>query len=321
MALRFFFTADIHGSEIVSNKLTNAAQFYNVKNIVVGGDLAGKNLVPILKEGNKYRLNLFGEQKIVKENELPDIEKEIRNAGEYYKIMDKDEYEKAKGDEARIEDLFKEEAMSNLEAFLAKAEEKLKRLGGKLYIMPGNDDYDEFNELLEKHAGNVIVPIDQKIVDIEGFNLLGYGYSNPTPWNTPREKSEKEIYNDLKKLVEKEDHEKSIFAIHVPPYNTKIDKAPKLDKELRQVISAGNIEYVSIGSTSVRRIIEEYAPIVGVHGHVHEAMGIDYIRAKNGKDVPVINPGSVYSSGMLNGVIIEINEKSRKLERYIFTKG
>ncbi|MGC9099587.1 MAG: metallophosphoesterase family protein [Candidatus Micrarchaeia archaeon] len=319
--MRFFFTADIHGSEIVSNKLTNAAQFYNVKNIVVGGDLAGKNLVPILKEGNKYRLNLFGEQKIVKENELPDIEKEIRNAGEYYKIMDKDEYEKAKGDEARIEDLFKEEAMSNLEAFLAKAEEKLKRLGGKLYIMPGNDDYDEFNELLEKHAGNVIVPIDQKIVDIEGFNLLGYGYSNPTPWNTPREKSEKEIYNDLKKLVEKEDHEKSIFAIHVPPYNTKIDKAPKLDKELRQVISAGNIEYVSIGSTSVRRIIEEYAPIVGVHGHVHEAMGIDYIRAKNGKDVPVINPGSVYSSGMLNGVIIEINEKSRKLERYIFTKG
>ncbi|MGC8699842.1 MAG: metallophosphoesterase family protein [Candidatus Micrarchaeia archaeon] len=319
--MRFFFTADIHGSEIVSNKLTNAAQFYNVKNIVVGGDLAGKNLVPILKEGNKYRLNLFGEQKIVKENELQDIEKEIRNAGEYYKIMDKDEYEKAKGDEARIEDLFKEEAMSNLEAFLAKAEEKLKRLGGKLYIMPGNDDYDEFNELLEKHAGNVIVPIDQKIVDIEGFNLLGYGYSNPTPWNTPREKSEKEIYNDLKKLVEKEDHEKSIFAIHVPPYNTKIDKAPKLDKELRQVISAGNIEYVSIGSTSVRRIIEEYAPIVGVHGHVHEAMGIDYIRAKNGKDVPVINPGSVYSSGMLNGVIIEINEKSRKLERYIFTKG
>ncbi len=319
--MRFFFTADIHGSEIVSNKLTNAAQFYNVKNIVVGGDLAGKNLVPILKEGDKYRLNLFGEQKIVKENELPDIEKEIRNAGEYYKIMDKDEYEKAKGDEARIEDLFKEEAMSNLEAFLAKAEEKLKRIGGKLYIMPGNDDYDEFNELLEKHAGNVIVPIDQKIVDIEGFNLLGYGYSNPTPWNTPREKSEKEIYNDLKKLVEKEDNEKSIFAIHVPPYNTKIDKAPKLDKELRQVISAGNIEYVSVGSTSVRRIIEEYAPIVGVHGHVHEAMGIDYIRAKNGKDVPVINPGSVYSSGMLNGVIIEINEKSRKLERYIFTKG
>jgi len=319
--VRFFFTADIHGSEIVSNKLTNAAQFYNVKNIVVGGDLAGKNLVPILKEGDKYRLNLFGEQKIVKENELPDIEKEIRNAGEYYKIMDKDEYEKAKGDEARIEDLFKEEAMSNLEAFLAKAEEKLKRIGGKLYIMPGNDDYDEFNELLEKHAGNVIVPIDQKIVDIEGFNLLGYGYSNPTPWNTPREKSEKEIYNDLKKLVEKEDNEKSIFAIHVPPYNTKIDKAPKLDKELRQVISAGNIEYVSVGSTSVRRIIEEYAPIVGVHGHVHEAMGIDYIRAKNGKDVPVINPGSVYSSGMLNGVIIEINEKSRKLERYIFTKG
>ena len=319
--MRFFFTADIHGSEIVSNKLTNAAQFYNVKNIVVGGDLAGKNLVPILKEGDKYRLNLFGEQKIVKENELPDIEKEIRNAGEYYKIMDKDEYEKAKGDEARIEDLFKEEAMSNLEAFLAKAEEKLKRIGGKLYIMPGNDDYDEFNELLEKHAGNVIVPIDQKIVDIEGFNLLGYGYSNPTPWNTPREKSEKEIYNDLKKLVEKEDNEKSIFAIHVPPYNTKIDKAPRLDKELRQVISAGNIEYVSVGSTSVRRIIEEYAPIVGVHGHVHEAMGIDYIRAKNGKDVPVINPGSVYSSGMLNGVIIEINEKSRKLERYIFTKG
>ncbi|MGC8647756.1 MAG: metallophosphoesterase family protein [Candidatus Micrarchaeia archaeon] len=315
--MRLFFASDLHGSEVVSNKLVNAALFYNVKNIVVGGDLAGKVLIPILKEGSKYRLNLYGEQKLVKEGELKDIEKELSDSGEYFRVMERSEYEEAVGDKAIIEKLFKEEMLKRLSSFLEKAEEKLKPMETRLYIMPGNDDYEEVGKFLEEHSSDVIIPIDQKVVDAEGYDLLGYGYSNITPWHTPREKDEDSIYKDLEKLAGGIDS-KSIFAIHVPPYGTKIDKAPRLDKEMRQVMNLGDMDYAPVGSKSVRRFIEEHAPIVGLHGHVHEASGIDFIKAKNGSEVPVINPGSAYSSGILNGAIIEI---SNKLEKYVFTKG
>jgi len=164
-----------------------------------------------------------------------------------------------------------------------------------------------------------VVNLDSKIVDIDGYEFLGYGYSNPTPWHTPREKDEDTIYNELKRLAKKVEQERSVFVIHPPPIDTKIDKAPKLDSELKQEISTGYMHVASAGSLSVRRIIEEYAPIASFHGHIHEAAGIDYVKARNGRMVPVLNPGSAYSSGMLNGIIAEI--ENGKLEKYNFTRG
>ncbi|MFP3279018.1 MAG: metallophosphoesterase [Candidatus Micrarchaeota archaeon] len=318
--VKFFFSSDLHGSEVVFNKLINAASFYNVKHIIVGGDLTGKILVPIVKDSNNiYKLNMFGEQKKVKEKELEDVKHELRAAGEYYTVMEKEEYEAVADNKEKMQELFLKEVISSLAQFIEKASNKLRPLGAKIYIMPGNDDFEQVADFLEKNANESVVSLDGKIVDIEGYEFLGYGYSNPTPWHTPREKEEDTIYKELKRLAEKVEQEKSVFVIHPPPIDTKIDKAPKLDSELRQEISAGYMNVVSAGSVSVRRIIEEYAPIAGFHGHIHESAGIDYIKAKNGRMVPVLNPGSAYSSGMLNGIIAEIEDG--KLTKYNFTRG
>ncbi|MGC8629165.1 MAG: metallophosphoesterase family protein [Candidatus Micrarchaeia archaeon] len=317
MVERFFFVTDLHGSCLAYNKAVNAGKFYNVKAIIIGGDLTGKSLVPVIETSTGYELEFQGKHFKVKkghQGELEEIEKKIRETGAYYSVMEHSEYEDLAGNEKKLEEKFIEIMNNELGNFFDKAEEKLRQTGAKMYVIPGNDDYKEVAEFAKKYEGKQIIYFDSKLVDFGQYLLLGYGYSNPTPWHTPREKNEKEIYKDLKRLAEKAG-EKGIYVIHAPPYDTELDKAPKLTKEMRQAMH----ETQHVGSTSVRRILEEYPPVLGLHGHIHESAGIDSILSKKGTKVPVINPGSEYNSGILRGAILELEQE--KLAKYIFTEG
>jgi Icc-related predicted phosphoesterase len=44
---RIFFATDLHGSEVSFRKFINAAKFYEADALIMGGDVAGKLLVPI----------------------------------------------------------------------------------------------------------------------------------------------------------------------------------------------------------------------------------------------------------------------------------
>jgi Icc-related predicted phosphoesterase len=107
----------------------------------------------------------------------------------------------------------------------------------------------------------------------------------------------------------------SLFNFHCPPYDTQIDVAPKLDRELRPVLTpGGEPEMTHVGSTSVRRMIERFQPLVGLHGHIHESRGMSNV----GKTV-CFNPGSEYTTGVLRGLILNLSDK--KLDNYVFTEG
>ena len=318
MNSRIFFASDLHGSELAMNKLLNAAQFYGVKRIVIGGDITGKVLVPIIKEGNRYSLELFGEQKRVKESGLEEVEHEIRVNGEYYHIMERGEYEAMKDNPSEIKRLFIEEMLRSLDAFISKAHEKLRASGAKLFLIPGNDDYEEVAQYIKKNSDDIVTEFDKKIVDMDGYELLGYGYSNKTPWNTPRERDESTIQKELSALSSKADSSKAIYVIHVPPFDTKIDLAPELTSDMKQKVSSGYMHMRPVGSTAVRKVLEEMQPIAGLHGHIHESSGRDVIKGSGG-EVSVFNPGSDYSSGILDGIIIDFD--SSKITRYNFTKG
>ena len=318
MNSRVFFASDLHGSELAMNKLLNAAQFYGVKRIVIGGDITGKVLVPIIKEGNRYSLELFGEQKRVKKSGLEEVEHEIRVNGEYYHIMERGEYEAMKDNPSEIKRLFIEEMLRSLDAFISKAHEKLRASGAKLFLIPGNDDYEEVAQYIKKNSDDIVTEFDKKIVDMDGYELLGYGYSNKTPWNTPRERDESTIQKELSALSSKADSSKAIYVIHVPPFDTKIDLAPELTSDMKQKVSSGYMHMRPVGSTAVRKVLEEMQPIAGLHGHIHESSGRDVIKGSGG-EVPVFNPGSDYSSGILDGIIIDFD--SSKITRYNFTKG
>ena len=60
--------------------------------------------------------------------------------------------------------------------------------------------------------------------------------------------------------------------------------------------------------------IEEYQPIVGLHGHIHECRGAIEL----GRTV-CLNPGSEYSEGILRGVLVNIADG--QLKGYQFVAG
>jgi hypothetical protein len=168
------------------------------------------------------------------------------------------------------------------------------------YAMAGNDDPPYLDEILSSSAS--ITFCDERIIEVGGHELLSFSYANPTPWSSPRELGEEELYRRLKALAENlERPQQSIFNLHVPPYDSGLDTATKLDENFSPVLEAGNPVEIPVGSTAVRQIIEEYQPLLGLHGHIHESRG----KALIGKTV-VLNPGSEYNTGQIHGAIVHL---------------
>ena len=110
------------------------------------------------------------------------------------------------------------------------------------------------------------------------------------------------------------DQAKAIYNIHVPPYNTSIDKAPKLDSTLKPIVIPGGVQQAPVGSTAVTNILKRYQPMLALHGHVHESKG----NVKIGRTL-CINPGSEYGEGVLRGALVQIGKKG--VEDFLLTSG
>jgi len=147
------------------------------------------------------------------------------------------------------------------------------------------------------------VNVDGRVVDISGdLQVVGSGKSNPTPWNTPREVPDDDFREELAKLAEQaRDPRRTIFLIHCPPHGSGLDTAPLLDENLRPTASAGDLLRGPVGSTGVRQAEEEFRPLLGLHGHIHESGG----EAKVG-DTLCLNPGSEAAFGILRGFIVDV---------------
>jgi Icc-related predicted phosphoesterase len=129
--------------------------------------------------------------------------------------------------------------------------EELK--GFNVLAIPGNCDPQRTSELFDEYKVN----LHEKVKDVEGVRIIGFGGSNITPFGTPSEYSETEIYERLKKLMPAK-NAKTILAVHCPPMDTDCDK------------TGSNMH---AGSSAIRRIIEEYQPDLVVCSHIHEAGG------------------------------------------------
>jgi len=200
---------------------------------------------------------------------------------------------------------------SRIEEWIEIAEKNLKGTGIRFIVAPGNDDNPVIDPILD--ASEVIERAEGMVLEIEGHQMLNSGYTNPTPWATPRECSEEELKKKIEGMISQiNDLKTSIFQLHAPPYGTGIDDAPVLDKYLRP-IKGGTIRGPA-GSMAVREAIEKYQPLLGLHGHIHESKGA----TKIGKTL-CINPGSMYSEGMLQGSLLELDKDKIKMQ--IFTSG
>jgi len=316
MSFRIFFTTDIHGSERCFRKFINAAKFYECQAIILGGDITGKAIIPIVKEaGGKYTATITTAPRTVTADELEAMQKEIRFNGYYPYITTEDELAEISKDPDGKSKLFKAAIKESLESWFQLAEERLKPLGVKIYVSPGNDDDMIVDEVLES-TPYVINP-EEKIIEIApGIEMMSFGYANPTPWDSPRELSEEELGIRLNALACKMSYKSvSIFNLHVPPFNTPLDQAPKLDANLKPIVEGGQIAMAGCGSKSVRSIIEQFQPTIALHGHVHESAGAFRLN----KTI-CLNPGSEYNDGVLRGAIVTIDERKKKVS-YQLTVG
>lgn len=309
---RLFYAGDVHGSRLCWKKFVNAAAHYPADVLVMGGDLTGKALVPIVREGDgSYGAEVIGERRTARTaEELDQMQRAISANGMYPLIVDPDEARALATDAERREEAFERTLLDELRLWVELADERLAGTGTRAYVIPGNDDPWGVDAVLE--SGTSVVACDETVEEIGPHEMASFGYSNRTPWHTPRELDEEEIYARLKRLVDQlEEPGRAILNIHVPPYESSLDTAFEVDEDLRYVMKGGRPHEVPTGSPAVRQIIEETQPLLSLHGHIHESRGV----TKIGRTV-AINPGSDYGSGHLEGSLVHLSP-DRVVNQYL----
>lgn len=313
---RVFFCTDLHGSDVCFKKFVNAADFYGTQILIMGGDVTGKMVVPIARQPSGAYLTTFAGEDLefTSDDDVASFKKQIANMGFYPATMDEEEFLTIKSSQEAQDQLFRELISRRLEQWLEYAENKLQGTGVRVFAAPGNDDFFEVDELL--NASGMIELLEMKVHRLtDEHEIITSGWTNPTPWNTERECSEDELAVRLASMLDQvEDMERCIFNIHVPPNNAKIDICPKLDDNMKVVYDMGNPVMAPAGSTAVREAIEHHQPLMGLHGHIHEGRG----EAKIGRTL-CLNPGSVYSEGVLNGLLVTLADG--RVKDYQFTQG
>jgi uncharacterized protein len=315
MSLTLYYASDIHGSDLLWRKFVNAGRFYDANVLVMGGDITGKAVAPIVRENGGFRANEIAGERIFGEQELPALEKRIRDLGFYPLVTTEEELEAARADEGAVATFFYDAMAASLQTWLALAEERLARIGIRLYVMLGNDDEPRLREVLA--SSPLDVDPEDVTVDLgEGWQMVSCGHANPTPWNSPRELPEDELEAHLEELVAAaDDISRTVFNFHVPPIRTAIDRAPALDESLKPIVRGGSVTMTAAGSQAVRNVIERHQPPLGLHGHVHESRGA----VKVGKTI-CINPGSEYAEGVLHGALVVL-DKNKGLRNYQLVSG
>ncbi|HYA56620.1 MAG TPA: hypothetical protein VED22_07490 [Nitrososphaerales archaeon] len=313
---RVFFITDVHGSTRCFKKFLNAAKFYKADILVLGGDLTGKILIPIVDQGDgTYRCRFEGNELTLKNRkEVDEVVARATDSGLYTRIMTRKEFDEVSADPENVTAAFNKAMVDRVVDWMRLAEERLGSTSVKCYISPGNDDLFDVDPVL--NSSSYVINPEGKVVSIDGeHEMITLGYTNHTPWHSPREVDEEELGRKIESLAAGIGNMKTaIFNIHVPPIDSPIDRAPMVDENLKVVVRAGQVQMTSAGSTACRGAIEKHQPMLGIHGHIHESHGFVMI----GRTL-CANPGSDYGEGVLRGFLTEI--EGDRIKSHMLTTG
>src|SRR5688500_10626967 len=149
---RLFFATDLHASERTFRKFINAGKFYEANVLVMGGDITGKLLIPIIKEQHGcYRATVQGRvEKLTTEEELKGLMSRLDILGFYYKVMEGGEFQSISTDPDAVSQLFNDLARQRLSNWVELAEERLAGTGIKCFVTGGNDDEPEVLDVMKR---------------------------------------------------------------------------------------------------------------------------------------------------------------------------
>ena len=311
---RIFFATDIHGSETCWKKFISAGKFYGADVLVLGGDMTGKAIVPIIHQGgDRYKAVLLEQASLLQGgDEVEDMVRRIKSRGYYPYVTTPDEMSELGTDPSRVDRLFVQEVLKTAEQWLIYADDKLNGAGTRCYVAPGNDDMFQLDEMIR--TSKRVQLVEGQVVRLdEHHEMISSGWTNSTPWHTFREESEEKLRGRYEvMLAQVRDVPNCVFNFHAPPYGTTLDDAPELTQDLRPK-RAGN-SVIPVGSRAVRATIEEHQPLLVLCGHIHEAKGSVRLRRSL-----CVNPGSMYEQGRLLGAVI--NLAPNKVQNYALTTG
>jgi len=130
----------------------------------------------------------------------------------------------------------------------------LRKRAGQTYVLPGNHESEsDIVALCDTHG---LHAFHGQTLEVGRWKIAGLGYSNPTPFNTPGEYTEREIAERLQPFA---GLAPLVLICHCPPRNTALDRVR---------------EGVHCGSQSVREFLDESQPAWFFCGHIHEAEGV-----------------------------------------------
>ena len=315
---RLYICSDLHASERAWRKLVNAtrANVYKADAVLIAGDLTGKALVPIVSEADdSWSASLLGSRRTARtEAELADLERSIADIGFYGVRVTPEERAAMETDPELVRRHFEEQITTRVREWMALAADRLDGSGVPVMLMPGNDDDFAIDPILadSPYARDV----NGQVVELTPWHqLVSMGWSSPTPWSTPRELPEEEFLDRLSVLMaDVRDPRKTVMMTHVPPYDSGLDTAPLLSPSLQPTASAGDVLRGPVGSIGVRKAIEKFKPVLGVHGHIHESGG----ERRIGSTV-CVNAGSEANHGVLRGYLIDLTENG--VERTLRVEG
>ena len=313
--LRLFFATDVHGSERCFRKFLNGGTVYGADAVILGGDIAGKAIQAVDElGGGRWRTTFRGHTHDIGDaDELARVERMISDLG-YYPWRCEPGALDARVSDGSVDAVLLELMSARLEAWMALADERLRPKGIPAYWMLGNDDPPELAAVLD--AAPWGEQVEGRLVGLGGdHELVSWGYSNPTPWDSYREMTEDELAARFDALfATAADPQRVVFNCHVPPYDSGLDTAPMVDEDLVVQQSGGQVKLAPVGSVAVRAAIERWQPVVSLHGHCHESPGFRRI----GRTLAV-NPGSDYGTGELNGAILTL--AGDKLKAHQLVRG
>jgi len=312
--MKIFFATDVHGSEVCWKKFISGAKFYEADTLILGGDMTGKAIIPIIAQGgDKYKVTLLEQESILEGREAVDkMAATIQNRGYYPFVTTPDEVAEISSIPGRSDALFMDQVMTTVQRWMEYADAKLAGTGIRCYVCPGNDDVFEIDAVIA--ASKLVRSVEGKVIELdEHHEMVSSGWTNPTPWDTHREEPEEALLARLEAVIaQAKNPSNAVFNLHAPPYGSGLDEAPELTKDMRPAYAGRSL--VSVGSKSVLAVLDKYQPLLALHGHIHEGKG-----TRKYKKTLCINPGSMYEQGILHGAIVEL--KPQKIGTYVLTTG
>jgi uncharacterized protein len=313
--MRVFFATDIHGSDVCWRKFLNSGKHYDADAIVLGGDMTGKALIPMVDagDGRWYATLLENRHDLNGEDEAREFEEAVTRRGYYPFRTTPDELRELQADDERTTQLFHDLMLARVESWIELADERLADSDLRCFVCPGNDDQFDVDDVIA--GAKRVEPCEGRVIEIDEFQMASTGWSNRTPWDTYREEDEPDLAKRIETVVSEvtAPPERTIFSFHCPPHGSGLDEAPELTEDMR-LKHAGRAP-VALGSTAVRDAIEKHQPMLSLHGHIHEARG----NTRIGRTL-CINPGSSYEQGELLGAVVDL-EDGKKVKRFVMTSG